>query len=386
MMSHQNPIVSTPDPQSSAAGRVPLPPPRVPIAIRPATMEDLAFIDALQKKNTKQVGFMQTKALEGKIRLGHVLVAEERHEGTQARRHEVGLEGEGISAESALDPSSPGPHFVPTCLRASVPVGRASVPNPIGYLIATDQYFKRDDCGIIYQINIAESHRRSLVGAMLLKAQFERSAYGCRLYCCWCAQDIEANRFWEALGFTALAFRAGSEKKQRIHIFWQKRIRENDTTTPWWFPAETKGGSMMEDRLVFPIPPGTHWSDAKPIVLPRHTRAEAKQIESAAGSMARNIKRVLPRPRSVPLSGGLMFAPVKAEAPNEKPPRQKKPKIKNDPRYVAAARELRDRWLEKVNENPLILGSNGKYEVSRQIEDATTLQPVMTGARLLEAA
>ncbi len=55
---------------------MPFPTPRTPITVRPGTLADLAFIDQLQKKNTKQVGFMQTKALEGKIRAGHVLVAE----------------------------------------------------------------------------------------------------------------------------------------------------------------------------------------------------------------------------------------------------------------------------------------------------------------------
>src|SRR5205814_3093116 len=70
-----------------------------------------------------------------------------------------------------------------------------------------------------------------------------------------------------------LAFRTGSRGKgrrgqARIHIFWQKRIREGDTSTPWWFPALTTGGAIGEGRLVLPIRPGTHWSDAKPIVLP----------------------------------------------------------------------------------------------------------------------
>src|SRR4051812_36860316 len=91
--------------------------------------------------------------------------------------------------------------------------------SPIGYLIATDRYFKHDDVGIIYQMNVAPGARRGLVGATLLKAQFERSAYGCKLYCCWCAQDIEANRFWEAMGFVPLAYRAGSREKGRVHIF-----------------------------------------------------------------------------------------------------------------------------------------------------------------------
>src|SRR5262249_35034191 len=173
---------------------------------------------------------------------------------------------------------------------------------------------------------------------------FDRAAWGCKLFCCWCAQDIEANRFWESMGFVPLAFRAGSESKRRTHIFWQKRIRQGDATTPWWFPAETKGGALMEDRLVFPIPPGTHWSEAKPIVLPRDT--QPRQLEGpAARATPKKKPAVLFKP--APLSGGLWFAPpVVPEAKAEKPKRAKKPKVKNDPKFIAAARELRDRWLE----------------------------------------
>ena len=47
----------------------------------------------------------------------------------------------------------------------------------------------------------------------------------------------------------------------------------------------------------------------------------------------------------------------------------KKPKAKNDPRLVAAARELRDRWLERVNADPTALPSEGKYDVSRAVTD-----------------
>jgi hypothetical protein len=45
----------------------------------------------------------------------------------------------------------------------------------------------------------------------------------------------------------------------------------------------------------------------------------------------------------------------------------KKQKLKNDPKHVAAARELRDRWLERVNADPSALLSPGKYDVARQI-------------------
>src|SRR3954453_10027826 len=141
-----------------------IPQPRCPITIRPATMNDIPFIDSLQKMHTKQVGWMPTKTLEGKVGLGHVLVAEDATE-------------------------------------------RA------GYLMGNDQYFKHDDVGIIYQLNVLPGRQRSLIGAALLKAQFDRSAYGCKLYCCWCAQDLAANEFWESMGFTAIAFRTGSRTR-----------------------------------------------------------------------------------------------------------------------------------------------------------------------------
>src|SRR4051812_13156171 len=99
-----------------------IPIPKFPVSVRPATMEDLPFIDGLQKKHTKQVGFMPTKQFEGKIKLGHVIIAE------------------------------------------------GDAKERVGYLIGNDQYFKRDDVGVIYQINIVEGKRRSLVGATLLKA------------------------------------------------------------------------------------------------------------------------------------------------------------------------------------------------------------------------
>src|SRR6266498_2512430 len=74
----------------------------------------------------------------------------------------------------SLDSSLPGPHSVPACLRASV---------PLGYVIGSDQYFKRDDVGIIYQLNVVPTKQRGLIGATLIKAMFDRAAYGCRLFC-----------------------------------------------------------------------------------------------------------------------------------------------------------------------------------------------------------
>src|SRR6185503_10045318 len=96
-------------------------------------------------------------------------------------------------------------------------------------------------------------------------------------FSCWCAQDLDAGYFWEAMGFIPIAFRTGAVgRKIRTHIFWQRRIREGDTTTPYWFPSKTDGGMMREDRIVLPIPPGVHWKDVMPVELPREPR-EARE-------------------------------------------------------------------------------------------------------------
>ena len=55
-------------------------------------------------------------------------------------------------------------------------------------------------------------------------------------------------------------------------------------------------------------------------------------------------------------AGGLRFALPKpaaaaraAECSGETPKPHVKPRVKHDPKLIAAARELRDRWLEQVN-------------------------------------
>ncbi len=357
----------------------PAPLPSVNITIRPGVMSDIPFLDSLQKLHTKQVGWMPTKQFEGKIALGHVLIAEEiepqRHGGTEAR--------------SNFESASVSP-----CLRGK----------SVGYVIGNDQYFKRDDVGIIYQMNVMPGRQRSFVGATLLKAMFDRAAYGCKLFCCWCAQDIAANRFWEAMGFVPLAYRAGGRTSgkgkamsdeqgpssrrsslsthhstARVHIFWQKRIRSGDVTTPWWFPSQTTGGSIREDRIVLPIPPGTHWSDAKPLLLPSEAASAEVKVLSAESktkpTKTKTTQHSAPRTQHCLSAGGLRFAPpTPGKSETVKPNREPKPKthrvkVKNDPRLVAAARELRDRWLEQVNGGQYQLTGEGKYDVARALPE-----------------
>ena len=350
------------------AGPVPLPAPRRPVAVRAGTAGDLPFIDALQRKQSKQVGFMPTAQLEGKIAAGHVLVAEAGE-----------VTGHLSLVTRGRPPEGEGPASDKGQVTNDNLVGQVTSDTRLGYLIAADRYFKHDDVGIIYQMNVVPEARRSLVAATLLAAQFDRSAYGCKLYCCWCAQDLaEANRFWEAIGFVPLAFRAGSEKKGRVHIFWQRRVRAGDATTPWWFPSQTTGGSLRADRLVLPIPPGARWDDPMPVILPG--APDGPQLEGPGptpeGRTAKRTRNAKPAAAPPPpptttrvdiARCGLRIGPPAPAAPAavEKPKREPKPRAKTDPKLIAAARELRDRWLERVNTQELL--PQGKYDVSRAI-------------------
>jgi hypothetical protein len=56
-----------------------------------------------------------------------------------------------------------------------------------------------------------------------------------------------------------------------------------------------------------------------------------------------------------------------APVPEVKAKEVHKVKRKNDPKRVAAARELRDRWMERVNADPSLLLPHDKYEVSREL-------------------
>ena len=345
---------------------LPAPTTPFPLTIRPGTPGDVPFMDALQKTNGKALGWFPTKQFEGYVAMNGVLVAEA--------------------------------------------AGRA-----VGYVLSRDRYAGRDDVGAIYQLAVEPGRRRSLVGASLVKAVFERAAYGCRLFCCWCAQDLPANRFWQSLGFVPLAFRTGSRGKgrgARTHIFWQRRVRAGDEY-PWWYPYQTRNGAIREDRLVFPIPPGVSWEEAKSVILPEDARAPALEDKATKRKAA---ARRPAAPALPPLSpgtaalhgkmalmlGGGRFKYVDRPGPKpvvsapelavvEKPKREPKKMLKHEEKALAFCRELRDRYLETVNADPRLLESAGQYEVAAL--PASAAEPVRVerlalpgAARLLPAA
>jgi N-acetylglutamate synthase-like GNAT family acetyltransferase len=315
--------------------------PAVDMRVRTATLADIPFIDQLQKQYRKELAFFKASWLEGYIKAGNLVVAED-----------------GASGER------------------------------IGYCVYRDRYLKRDELGYVSQLCVVPGRQRGLVGANLLKTVFERASYGCKLFCCWCAQDLPANRFWESMGFVPIAFRTGSEKKQRIHIYWQKRIRAGDESTPWWFPSETINGGNGEHRIVLPLPPGAGWRDVMPMVVPAPSEAEgpgagAGGQGSGVGeekTKRSRVKKAAP-PEPVKPKGpqplgatrlqffGSMPA-VASSTTTAKPTKPKKPKAKFDEKLLAAARELRDRWTDEVASGRYVPAIVGKYEVGRVLTGA----------------
>jgi hypothetical protein len=356
------------------------PEPRSPIAIRVAIERDLKFIDDLQKKHGKMVAFASHKELRSYIEQGQTaLIAEE---GSLPLPSGEGW-GEGAhDGQVRSDPPSP---------LTPLPQGEGN-RSPIGYCLYRDRYMKREDCGYVSQLVVDSSKHRGLVGAALVQAMFERLPYGVRLFCLWCAQDLEANHFWEALGFVPLAYRAGSRGKEhggrrsggtRVQIFWERRVRDGDEY-PYWYPSQTSNGRMGESRIVLPIPPGKHWSDELLLVLPGVGSVEPLVGDSRMleGEKAKRSRAPRKKTQAAPISMvqrcGLRFGPPTPPTSEPKPaadapkPKVKREKHKNDPKLVAAAREFRDRYLEQVNTGLILPPGSGKYDVSRQLEAAAS--------------
>ncbi len=118
----------------------------------------------------------------------------------------------------------------------------------------------------------------------------------------------------------------------------------------------------------------------------------------ACGNMARDRPaRPAPDGHAAVVPRGCDSFSARARAFSVLKPRRGGPKQKHDAKYIAAARELRDRYLEEVNTGRLLpgAGTQRRYDVSRQLPPPTAARVALTGAlpcaepsplRLLDAA
>ena len=191
---------------------------------------DIKFLDHLQKKYSNQVGFLPTSALEWNIANGKVSIALENDE-------------------------------------------------PAAYLLGKGTYLRDPHFGIIYQAAVSYDARRRLMGTALVQHFIDHMEPNVRLIGLWCAQDIEANEFWNACGFEAIAARHGSRRKGRVHIFWVGRTHRG-RNEQLRYPKQTTGGLMKEYREVYGLEPG---SEYKEVVLPELPGVEQRSEGGHSG-------------------------------------------------------------------------------------------------------
>jgi hypothetical protein len=122
---------------------------------------------------------------------------------------------------------------------------------------------------------------------------------------------------------------------------------------------------------VFPIPEGVHWKDVQAIAVPTGATGGAAPLALPEPKPRRRAASTnVAKPKLAPMGGFRFQSELMPEVHSTPAPKQRAPKpspAKIDPKYVNAARELRDRWLEHVNARERLLSPNGKYDVNRTI-------------------
>jgi hypothetical protein len=177
--------------------------------IRLAQSQDWKFLDHLQRKHHDAIGFLPRVALERAIERGQVMLALENGE-------------------------------------------------PAGYVYGQSPYQRRADVAILFQAAICFDARRRLLGTALVEAFLARFPPTVTQACLWCASDLDANLFWSALGFVAVACRDGARSAGRTHLFWCRHLnREGEGC--FWVPDRTFGGVIRERRKVVRLDEGEDW-------------------------------------------------------------------------------------------------------------------------------
>lgn len=175
--------------------------------IRRAEPNDWRFLDQLQRRHHDALGFLSRSALGEAIARGRVLLALENGA-------------------------------------------------PAGYVYGAPAYQRRADVAIVYQAAIGFDARRRLLGTALVEAFAARLPPPVRQVSLWCAADLDANLFWSALGFVAVAHRDGARSTGRTHLFWCRHTSPATPTDPgtFWVPEATRGGVMRAARAVTRLP------------------------------------------------------------------------------------------------------------------------------------
>jgi len=95
------------------------------------------------------------------------------------------------------------------------------------------------ECRIL-QIWVRTDARLILHGRLLVDFVNDRAAWpaGCWTMRLWCAEDLAANAFWQALGFLSDSWRWGPAKRARRHRLWRRPV------TPSTWPLQSRPDAL----------------------------------------------------------------------------------------------------------------------------------------------
>ena len=141
--------------------------------IRQATAADLLFVRDLQRRFTNQIGFLPTEATQRELARGRIMI------GT----------------------------------------------------------LNDAEAGFLYTLPALASAQRQLLGLTMINAiASAATAAGQTILQAWCKANLEANHFWQAAGFKAIATRPGGNRKHIPHILW--RLALDDSAELTILPAD----------------------------------------------------------------------------------------------------------------------------------------------------
>jgi len=94
-----------------------------------------------------------------------------------------------------------------------------------GFLLFEPFLFCQPTTAIIVQAAVNMEAQRQLVGLTLVENLCEKlKADGREIIQASCLENLEANDFWRAAGFTAVARRPGGKKRKKDVIIWRKQL------------------------------------------------------------------------------------------------------------------------------------------------------------------
>jgi hypothetical protein len=213
------------------------------IDVRDARTSDLPFIDALQLKHGRELGFLTREALEAYVLAKVVVLASLNDE-------------------------------------------------PCGYVLGRSNSQSELHGAHIVQACVQYDARHFDAGCAMVERFASRLNDNCRYIRLWCASDLEANFFWEFNGFEAQAWREGSKKTGRFHFLWKKRLCSEEVPDGFNVPSSSLPGSFRERRAVIGFSAGETWKDFQ-------TRTPSLVISSGSatpsGCLQNAVKRVQKR-------------------------------------------------------------------------------------------